>query len=232
MSGELFRGDASYQPKNWAIRATVVGERQFRAGRRVRRRQSRRAVRVATGPTPIWPFQELFYEMKAALTCRPTTISSRSVPASRASPVISAASSFSDNEPGVRLFGNYDNNRWQYNLAWFYQLEKDTNSGLNTFNGRDQNVFIANLYRQDFFFPGYTAQLSFHANIDQGAGSNMTAMASWSARRRSGPSSPANVYAYYFGWAGDGHIGRLNISHQFYQVIGNETFNQIAGRSV
>lgn len=26
---------------------------------------------------------------------------------------------FSDEAPGVRLFGNYDNNKWQYNVAWF-----------------------------------------------------------------------------------------------------------------
>ena len=38
---------------------------------------------------------------------------------------------FQDNQLGVRLFGTRDNNRWQYNLAWFRRLEKDTNSGLN-----------------------------------------------------------------------------------------------------
>ncbi len=38
---------------------------------------------------------------------------------------------FQDNQLGVRLFGTRDNNRWQYNLAYFRRLEKDTNSGLN-----------------------------------------------------------------------------------------------------
>ena len=32
---------------------------------------------------------------------------------------------------GVRLFGNRDNNRYQYNLAYFRRLDKDVNSGLN-----------------------------------------------------------------------------------------------------
>jgi hypothetical protein len=41
---------------------------------------------------------------------------------------------FNDNEPGVRLFGNLQSNKIQYNLAAFYMLEKDTNTGLNTFN--------------------------------------------------------------------------------------------------
>ena len=46
--------------------------------------------------------------------------------------------------------------------------EKESNSDLNTFDDRDQRVFIANVYRQDFLTKGYTAQLSFHANFDDG----------------------------------------------------------------
>ena len=34
---------------------------------------------------------------------------------------------FQDLQLGIRLFGNRDNNLWQYNLAWFRKLEKDTN---------------------------------------------------------------------------------------------------------
>ncbi len=34
------------------------------------------------------------------------------------------------------------------------------------------------------------------------------------------------------GWTGNGHIRRLNISHAFYQALGNDTFNPIAGRPV
>jgi hypothetical protein len=32
------------------------------------------------------------------------------------------------------------------------------------------------------------------------------------------------------GWTGNGHVGRLNISHAAYQVFGYETLNPIAGR--
>src|SRR4029450_9462618 len=35
---------------------------------------------------------------------------------------------FSDNNLGARLFGALDNNRVQYNAAYFSMLEKDTNS--------------------------------------------------------------------------------------------------------
>src|SRR5262249_1671784 len=40
------------------------------------------------------------------------------------------------------------------------------------------------------------------------------------------------LQAYYLGWAGDGHIGRFNVSHQFYQVLGHDDFNDLAGRPV
>jgi hypothetical protein len=40
------------------------------------------------------------------------------------------------------------------------------------------------------------------------------------------------VNAFYFGWAGDGHIGRWNVSHAFYEAVGHDTFNGLAGRPV
>jgi hypothetical protein len=36
---------------------------------------------------------------------------------------------------------------------------------------------------------------------------------------------------YYLGWAGDGHIGRFNLTHQYYFAFGNEGFNPISGQS-
>ena len=30
--------------------------------------------------------------------------------------------------------------------------------------------------------------------------------------------------------AGDGHFGKLNLTHAFYQVLGTDKFNEIAGR--
>ena len=71
---------------------------------------------------------------------------------------------FTDTDLGARVFGNADNNHWQYNLIIFDKREKDTYSGLNSFQSRDQYVLVANVYRQDFFAKGYTAQISFLAN--------------------------------------------------------------------
>src|SRR5262249_44797822 len=58
---------------------------------------------------------------------------------------------FNDCNLGTRLFGNFASNRYLFNIAFFEMLEKDTNSGLNTLDKRDQEVLIANLYREDTF---------------------------------------------------------------------------------
>lgn len=138
---------------------------------------------------------------------------------------------FNDVNLGGRLFGNYDNNHWQYNLLGFDMREKDTFSGLNSFEQRDQRVFLANVYRQDFLTLGYTAQLSFAANLDD-ADLHYDRTFNIVRPQPFGTVRPHGIEAYYFGWAGEGHIGRWNISHQFYQALGSDDFNQLAGRAV
>jgi len=136
---------------------------------------------------------------------------------------------FNDTNLGGRLFGNYANNRLQYNAAVFDMREKDTNSGLNTFEQRNQRVIIANAYLQDTFFKGYTTSWSFHANLDDSdvhydRNGNIVRPAPLGTVRQH------DVRAYYLGWGGDGHIGRWNISHQFYQAFGRDDFNGLAGQ--
>ncbi len=138
---------------------------------------------------------------------------------------------FNDVNSGVRLFGNYANNLYQYNLAFFDMREKDTDSELNTFNSRNQEVLIANLYRQDFLCPGYTAEWSVLANFDHG-GTHYDENGNLVRPEPLGTVRPHDVTAYYLGWGGDGHIGRLNISHQFYEALGRDEFNDLAGRAV
>jgi hypothetical protein len=36
----------------------------------------------------------------------------------------------------------------------------------------------------------------------------------------------------YFGWLGSGHIKRVNLTHAFFQAVGEDTFNPIAGKRV
>jgi hypothetical protein len=138
---------------------------------------------------------------------------------------------FNDVNLGWRVFGNIDNNRYQYNVAVFDMREKDTDSDLNMFDGRDQRVVLANLYRQDFLWHGYTAQLSFLANLDEGR-THYDRNGEIARPAPIGTVKEHDVRAYYLGWAGDGHIGRFNITHQFYQAFGRDDFNGLAGRPV
>jgi hypothetical protein len=136
---------------------------------------------------------------------------------------------FSDFNLGTRLFGNYANNRYQFNAAYFYMLEKDTNSELNSFEYRDQTVFIANLFRQDTRWKGYTTQFSFHYNNDRP--SRHFDVNNFLVRPAAvGLVAPHGIKAAYLGFAGDGHMGRINITHAFYQALGHDSRNLIAGR--
>jgi hypothetical protein len=136
---------------------------------------------------------------------------------------------FFDQEPGVRIFGNLDSNRYQYNAAYFTMLEKDTNSGLNTMAFRKQQVLIANLYRQDFIKRGYNIQASFHYDKDNPSFEMDTNRFQVRPAPIAG-AAPHAIRAYYYGLTGDGHIGRLNLTHAFYQVLGHDTLNPVAGR--
>ena len=151
---------------------------------------------------------------------------------------------FADTNLGVRVFGNHDNNRTQYNLAYFNMREKDTYSGLNSLSSRDQHVVIANVFRQDFLVKGYTAQASLHVNVDRGGvhydrNGFLTRPQILGTVQDATPVSVADnglrshgVKSFYLGWTGDGHIGRWNITHAFYQVFGEDEFNTVAGKRV
>ena len=138
---------------------------------------------------------------------------------------------FSDETPGVRLFGNYDNNKWQYNLGWFSRLEKDTNSGLNEiFNRRHEDVAVANLFRQDALFTGHTLEASVLYRQDTAGSDGLTFDNNGSLVRPAsiGDEKSKNIYSTYLGLGGDGHIERVNTTSQFYYVFGSESHNQIA----
>ncbi len=141
---------------------------------------------------------------------------------------------FSDTNQGVRLLGSADGNRYQYNLIYFLQAEKDTNSELNTFALRDQQVFIANLYMQDLFFLGYQAQLSLHYNHDDGEDSGLEFDNQGFLVRPDpiGVAEPHDIDVVYIGWTSEGHIGLINVSHAVYEAVGRDTRSPLAGRSV
>jgi hypothetical protein len=139
---------------------------------------------------------------------------------------------FNDTNLGVRFFGNMDSNRWQYNVAAFDMREKDTYSELNTFDPRDQYVFVANVYRQDFLVKGLTEQLDFLTDLDDADTHYDRTGNLVRPEPLGGPIEPHDIRAYYFGWNGDGHIGRFNVTHSFYEVVGRDTLNGLAGQPV
>jgi hypothetical protein len=230
LSVELFEGDTAYKPRDWELRATPVFNYNYVNTQELGLIDP--DVHEGRDRHDEWlGMQELFYEKHLGdLSVNYDFWAARFGIQGFQSDFRGFL--FSDNEPGVRLFGTYDNNKTQWNLAWFSQLEKDTNSGLNAYEFRDQQVFIGNIYQQDFLgMLGYTAQLSFHANLDDGHG-QIDDNGVIVRPAPIGVVREKQVNAYYLGWAGDGHIGRLNLTHQFYWALGNESFNPIAGQEV
>lgn len=230
LSFELFHGDSTFRPRDWAIKISPT----FSMPNYVNARENgviNIDVRRGTNRTDSQiSLEEAFGEVKLF-----DTNSNYDFVSVRAGiqPFVSDFRGFifSDNNLGARLFGAWDNNRFQFNAAYFSMLEKDTNSGLNRFDTRHQNVYIANLFRQDFIRRGYTIQGSLHFNDD----------------RRSieydrngflvrpaliGDFRPHSIKVGYLGVSGDGHLGKINLSHSYYYALGRDERNPIAGRSV
>jgi hypothetical protein len=130
---------------------------------------------------------------------------------------------FQDLQMGVRLFGNRDNNRKQYNLAWFRRVEKDTNSGLNDIEAglRDDDTFIANYYWQDFGFLGLTSQWTFVYNRNRDTKFFFDENGFIARPASLGLEKPREYTVYYLGYNVDGKIDWLNISGSFYYAHGD-----------
>lgn len=249
-SFDMFKGDASFKPVDWRFKVTGVANISL-----LRARENGIVNQdVRAGKSRLDGFnsvEEAFFEWRLGDTPRlfPFLRGKRSE--GGRSPFFDTTSLrvgiqeftsdfrgfvFSDSNLGARLFGNMGSNRYQYNAVFFNMLEKDTNSALNQINfaevgWRNQYVYIANLYRQDTFAKGYTLQFSTLYNHEQPSqlqDQNLLRV----RPARLGFVIPHRIQAGYFGVNGDGHFGRLNVTNSFYQVIGRDTFNGLAGRDV
>ncbi len=228
-SFEMFQGFTAFRPVDWLVRVTPVInlnhlELQEHNGAFIdtRRGDIRDDSFVA--------LQEMFLELHLGDTSPRFDIAALRIGRQQFNSDFRGFI-FNDNSDGVRLLGNFDSNRIQYNLALFNQTEKDTNSQLDELDWRDQQVFIANLYIQDFIWKGYTTQFSFHWNHDQ---SDLRYDENGFLVRPSliGSVTPQDIDAYYLGWTSDGHLGRINVNHALYYVLGQDRDNPIAGRDV
>lgn len=131
---------------------------------------------------------------------------------------------FLDNQPGVRLFGTRNNNIFQYNLAWFRRLEKDTNSGLNDLGKkiRDDDIFIGNLYWQDFPVLGFTSQVTAIYNRNTERKTFLDSNGFLQRPAILGQERPRDYKVGYLGYNGDGHFGRYNLTVSGYHAYGQE----------
>jgi hypothetical protein len=226
LSVDLFKGDTAFKPVQWRLKGTVVANLNYlKVGENGVVQPD---VRGGTTRTRgFLALQELFGEWKLKdLSPNYDFVSVRAGIQPFSSDFRGFV--FTDTNLGVRLFGNYHSNREQYNLAVFDRLEKDTNSGLNTFEWRHQQVAVANFYCQDFLTPGYTAEGSIHYLRDE-ADFHFDKNGFLARPDPVGSAEPHKVDAVYFGLAGSGHVGRINVEDAFYYVTGRDSLNPIAG---
>ncbi|WP_420849991.1 hypothetical protein [Pontixanthobacter luteolus] len=132
---------------------------------------------------------------------------------------------FQDQQLGLRFFGTRDNNRFQYNVAAFWRLEKDTNSGLNavTQTPRDDFLFIANAYRQDFLIPALTSQITLAYNRNREADDVEIDDNGFPVRPALLGTLRGREYdVLYVGYNADGRVGRINLTASAYGAFGED----------
>ena len=224
---DLFHGTAAFKPVDWRIKLTpTLGVSNFSFSEVAQ--TSPNVLQGTSRTRQFWALQEAFFEYKLAdLGPDYDFVSVRA--GTQPFNADFRGFLFADMNRAVRIFGTQFSNRDQFNLVYFRQWEKDTNTALNTFNDRRQNLIFANYYRQDFLVPGYTAQVSL--NYDNDPASTKYDNNRFLVRPDAdGTFQPHTVNVGYFGWAGDGHWGRYNLTHQFYWAFGHDSMNPLANR--
>ena len=237
-SFDLFHGDASFKPVDWRIRITpeislndlnvrelgIVGP-DVRSG--TNRLDSHIGLQEAFGEVKLHDLGPNYDFVSLRAGIQQFNADFRGF-------------LFVDEQPAVRIFGDLHSDKIEYNAAYFQFLEKNTNSGLNSFERRHQQVVLGNVYLQDFFFPGYTAEFVGAWNKDDATihyddNGFLVRPAPVGNVINQNPGAgpiPHGIRVGYFGWLGSGHIRRINLTHAFYQAVGEDTFNPIAGRPV
>lgn len=139
---------------------------------------------------------------------------------------------FNDEQLGVRLFGDRANNRFQYNIAYFRRIEKDTNSGFNDLSKdlRRDNIIIGNLFVQDLPIHGFTTEFSVVHNWNHETGQHYDTNGFITRPAALGYQQPHDYQVTYLGLNGDGHFGRYNLDASFYYALGSDSVNELTGK--
>ncbi|MBK5290491.1 MAG: hypothetical protein JJE04_02200, partial [Acidobacteriia bacterium] len=235
----LFRGSAGFEPVNFELKITPEFNINYARVRenaltRIDVRQGTRRTDTNIGMQELYFEKRLFTNSSAALRPKRDVddrgsayydFTSLRVGIQRFTSDFRGFI-FSDEQPGARLFGTLKNNIFQYNLAYFNMLEKDTNSGLNRWRQRNQSVYAANLYWNDFLTHGYNVNFSLLYNNDQPT-FHIDKNGFLVRPAPIGFPRPHKIRAGYAGFSSDGHIGRYNFAHAVYYAFGRDDLHPI-----
>ena len=214
----LYQGDTVFRPPDWQSRFTaVLSKSGVRAG-------------GSTDNANTAAVQALWFEKHLRDVSAHDDFDSARV---GIQPLTSDFRGFllSDQPLAARLFGTRDNNIFQYNLALFRSLRKNSVS-LNDL-GADlphNDVLLANLYWQDFPRKGITS--AFVAAYNRNREPSLQELLD--------PTGTANAAAVrsrhdydvaYLGYGIDGHYGWLNATAMTYGLLGRERQGTFTGLS-
>lgn len=229
LSFELFKGQTVFRPRQWAVKISPTfsvpnymnarenGIVNIDVRRGTNRTDLHASLEEAFAEVKLFDVNDNYDFVSVRAGIQPFTADFRGF-------------LYSDNNLGFRTFGAFSNNKSQFNFAYFRQLEKDTNSNLNSLEKlRPQDIFIGNFFRQDFLFKGYTIQGVAAYNHDR-ADTHYDSNGFLVRPALVGSFRPHSVKAGYVGVNGDGHIGWLNLTNSYYFAFGEDEFNPIAGR--
>jgi hypothetical protein len=229
----LIKGDTTFRPPDWELRAVGVGNVNYLDVQEV----GVVSVNPEAGTTRTdghFGFQELFVDKHLRNVSAAYDFDSLRV---GIQDFLTDVRGFlyEDGQPGLRLFGTRASNRLQYNLAWFRRLEKNTNSGLNTvFEVRADDIIAANLFYQDFLVRGFTASTVavYNRNREGDRAPHYNDNGFIERPASVGDERPHNYDVGYLGAGGDGHVGRFNVTTNAFLAVGRDDHNPIAQRAV
>lgn len=115
---------------------------------------------------------------------------------------------FNDAGLGGRLFGEAKKNRLRYDFAYFKLFQKNPVSGFVDLRKPSRHqVAIARLTWEDFLFPGWNSEWTFHYNRDH--------------RKVPGASFTTDLDTFYGGASFNGHMGRWIFNPAAFVVVGH-----------
>jgi hypothetical protein len=94
---------------------------------------------------------------------------------------------------------------------------------------RRDNVYVANLFRQDTPVPGFTSQIAYVRNDNSEGQQQYYDNNGFLVRpNQIGDFRGYNYHVNYFGYNGDGHFGRFNLTTSAYWAYGRLSHNQFS----